>query len=135
MKKVLMSPFYKSVFVTALLVGAVSIHVSAKEKLIMNAPATLTLNDDDVRIESSELILIEKSIDLDFPGGSIAAFRAAVNRVLPDLNILVKGDSFSRSVSIPPMTMKNVDCQQLATCLEEIAGISWHISQSEHHGS
>ena len=115
MTKSIKSPLHRTAVVSTLLLSTLCVTSFAQEK----AP----VSDERISIESDDQILIEASIDLDFSGGNVAMFRATLNRELPDLNILVKGDPYSRSVLIPPMTMKNVDCQQIATCLEEVADI------------
>ena len=118
-------PYRRSVFVFMLLTSAMCFHTAADEKMVIEAPAELTITDEEMSIEGSsiELTLIDENLDLNFSGGSVADFMESVKTILPDLNIVVADYEALRSVWVPPMYMKAVDCRQLAACLEDISGI------------
>jgi hypothetical protein len=101
MKRTPTNPFRKSVIASLLLMAAMCLPVAAEP---MGA--------------------IYSAMDVDFGGGTLAEFKAALGKVCPpDLNIVVINSDGARFVTVPPLHLKGVSCYQLCNVLTSVSGL------------
>jgi hypothetical protein len=100
MKRTPTNPFRKSVIASLLLMAAMCLPVAAEQ---MGA--------------------LDSVMDVDFGGGTLAEFKAVLEKARPDLNIVVVDLDSVRFVTIPPIHLKEVDCHQLRDILTSVSGL------------